>query len=256
MPKQSPRRAPSKSYILGRDFDMFGRPVSYGRFDCRYIDERPVVDNTTEEDPVERNPYGMPVASAVLAQEARGVAQLVGAQQMSKDLATRDKEHLEALGFKIHRPTPGDDLFYDVTLPEGWKKEYSREDSRTINFIDPQGRIRIFQWYKGASYDRSAYGALHRRFSVTVRHFEDYTVMQAFVCDRKNPKREMRVVHASERMSFDRKDWSAKEEAEETLRKGAVAWAASQGIDIDNPLANWDDEDLPTVCDFPDWNLR
>lgn len=62
------------------------------------------------------------------------------------------KSELEALGFEVLGES--DELFYRVKAPEGWDK--STEGLWTI-VVDGEGKKRMTQFYKGATYDRDAF---------------------------------------------------------------------------------------------------
>lgn len=114
------------------------------------------IDNTRDRS--KRDPFGMFLEmaanphGAIEAQEARGQAQLVASTQLP---AQGDWDKLEALGFVKGAPTPGDDLFVEATLPDGWTKE--RTDHSMWSVIkDTRGIERVSVGYKAAFYDRWA----------------------------------------------------------------------------------------------------
>ncbi len=89
-------------------------------------------------------------------QEYAGQAQLVQSDQLPVDLEGDDQAAFEALGIFFGDPTPGDPLFRQVTLPDGWKREASAHDMWSY-VIDSLGRRRIAVFYKAAFYDRRAF---------------------------------------------------------------------------------------------------
>ncbi len=54
------------------------------------------------------------------------------------------------------RETVGDHLFYDVTLPEGWKITPT-EHPMWSNLVNNKGKIIANVFYKAAFYDRGAH---------------------------------------------------------------------------------------------------
>ncbi|KND48887.1 MAG: hypothetical protein AB200_00470 [Parcubacteria bacterium C7867-005] len=59
---------------------------------------------------------------------------------------------LESLGLKV--TDIGDDLFYEVEVPEGWTKS---TEGLWTTVCDASGAKRITQFYKSASYDCEAH---------------------------------------------------------------------------------------------------
>lgn len=72
----------------------------------------------------------------------------------------------EKMGVVFHGPVPGDDLFLEVTLPPGWRKDYT-EHSMGLVLLDDRGRQRATIFYKAASYDRRAYMNPCRRYNAS-----------------------------------------------------------------------------------------
>ena len=56
-----------------------------------------------------------------------------------------------------------DDLFVEVTLPAGWKKE-ATDHSMWSKLVDDKGRERASIFYKAAFYDRDAHINITQRF--------------------------------------------------------------------------------------------
>lgn len=114
------------------------------------------IENTTRTS--RENPMAM-FAEALMGgdrfvenQEARGQAQVVASQQLP---AEGDWEALEALGFVKGEPVPGDDLFVNATIPEGWYKEATEHSMYSV-IKDERGIERVTVGYKAAFYDRWA----------------------------------------------------------------------------------------------------
>lgn len=59
-----------------------------------------------------------------------------------------------------------DELFYNVSLPEGWKVVAAEGHSMWSYLHDPKGRVRAGIFYKGAFYDRRANWSLEHRYYV------------------------------------------------------------------------------------------
>jgi hypothetical protein len=95
----------------------------------------------------------------ILAQEARGQAEMVQSEVIPRDLSGRDE--LEALGFTFGEPLPSDPMFMPASLPEGWRREGS-EHAMWSYILDDFGRRRVSVFYKAAFYDRKAHaGPVH-----------------------------------------------------------------------------------------------
>lgn len=60
------------------------------------------------------------------------------------------------LGFTFGELVPGDPLFIEATLPEGWKREGS-EHNMWSYLVDERGIRRVAIFYKAAYYDRDAF---------------------------------------------------------------------------------------------------
>ena len=92
-------------------------------------------------------------ALAIEEQERAGHAQLLHSDQLPADMG--DRASYEALGFTFGDPTPGDPLFVQATLPDGWKRQ-AGSDARGSDLVDEFGRRRVSIFYKAAFYDRQA----------------------------------------------------------------------------------------------------
>lgn len=98
-------------------------------------------------------------------QEARGQRTFVASETLPKEMNGCTKEQLESIGIKFH--DDADDLFVNVTLPEGWKK-VPTDHSMWSKLVDDKGRERASIFYKAAFYDRNAHISLSRRYSCMV----------------------------------------------------------------------------------------
>lgn len=80
------------------------------------------------------------------------------------------KEQYEKMGIEVGRDY--DDLFWSVSLPEGW--EIKATDHTMWNeLMDNKGRKRASFFYKAAFYDRDAFINFETRFHLDVTHTAD-----------------------------------------------------------------------------------
>lgn len=80
------------------------------------------------------------------------------------------KQQYERIGITIIEEY--DDLFWNVTLPEGWEIK-ATDHSMWNNLFDDKGRKRANFFYKAAFYDRDAFINFDTRFHVGVDHVAD-----------------------------------------------------------------------------------
>lgn len=97
------------------------------------------------------------------AQEARGQKQFVNASTLPIRHDGCTRADFEKFGVVYCENV--DDLFVNVTLPDGWKK-VATDHSMWSHLVDNRGRQRASIFYKAAFYDRSAHIAIDRRFSI------------------------------------------------------------------------------------------
>ena len=81
------------------------------------------------------------------------------------------KAQYEKMGIKIIGEY--DDLFWNVTLPDGWEIK-ATEHSMWNDLYDDKGRKRANFFYKAAFYDRDAFINFCTRFTVIVEHTAPY----------------------------------------------------------------------------------
>jgi len=114
------------------------------------------ITNTTQQDPLLflAMAMGGGTTSAIEAQERQGQAELVRSQVLPADV--RGKDILEAAGVVFGDAVPGDPLFVNATLPEGWKKVATDHDMWS-KLVDADGVERASIFYKAAFYDRDAF---------------------------------------------------------------------------------------------------
>jgi len=195
---------------------------------------------------------GQPDASSVLLQEARGTREMVVSEQFPAD---SDLEALKKIGIVVKGPSAGDPMFLDITLPAGWKKVPSREDSRTTHVVDDNGNVRAYAWYKAASYDRKAYGGVYRRFGMIHRYFNDYRLSVGWVVDEKKRESKRSIYETTERtFATDRECFNSGSEA--ATYKECAAWLDRNYPDWKDHAAYWDLEDPPTVGNMPSWDQK
>jgi hypothetical protein len=88
------------------------------------------------------------------AQERQGQAQMLASTTLPTE-ARPDDAAFEALGFTFGDPVPGDPLFRQATLPEGWVREGTEHAMHSV-IKDERGIARVNVFYKAAFYDRKA----------------------------------------------------------------------------------------------------
>lgn len=90
----------------------------------------------------------------VEAQEAQGQRDLVNSSKLPKEMMGQSRESLVAAGVVIG--SDADDLFVNVTLPDGWKL-VPTDHSMWSELSDETGKSRYEVFYKAAFYDRDAF---------------------------------------------------------------------------------------------------
>jgi hypothetical protein len=91
---------------------------------------------------------------AIENSEVRGQQSLVHSDTLPVDINAEDKGILEAKGVVFGDRV--DDLFQQVTLPEGWAKKATGH-SMWSKLVDSKGREIASIFYKAAFYDRCAF---------------------------------------------------------------------------------------------------
>lgn len=169
------------------------------------------------------------------AQEARGQRDLVAREILPRDggMGKDSQPMLEKIGIVVHGQA--DDLFYNVTLPAGWKK-VATSHSMHSDLIDDQGRKRAGIFYKAAFYDRSAHISLDRR----------YTIQEIPVGGYDNFDWAQRDTHPYVGQVVDTETGNVIFETEPVvspaygaLRKQAEAWIGKHYPDWQDPFAYW-----------------
>lgn len=90
----------------------------------------------------------------ILNQEAAGQQQLLRSTTLPTEMSP-DQAAYEALGFTFGDPVPGDPLFREATLPNGWTR-VGTDHSMHSDLRDDRGLTRVNIFYKAAFYDRRA----------------------------------------------------------------------------------------------------
>ena len=103
-------------------------------------------------------------------QEAQGQAKLVASAMLPKEMDGITRPELEALGFIFG--TDADELFVNVQMPDGWRKE-ATDHSLWSDLRDDEGRKRASVGYKAAFYDRWAMLNWIPDANVISKHDED-----------------------------------------------------------------------------------
>ncbi len=128
------------------------------------------IENTSDRDPLLHllGMMGGESTRYITDMESRGADQVVASEQLP---AEGDWEKAAELGIIKGEPVPGDDLFVNVTLPEGWTRQRTGHDMYT-DILDERGVKRISIGYKAAFYDRWA------RFTVVSIPWEVVSTMR------------------------------------------------------------------------------
>lgn len=193
---------------------------------------------------------GFPIGLAdngrsILAQEARGtreVASASGTRLPVEGTSTlEDQDRCHAVGIRLGPKVPGDPIFREAQLPEGWTTQPSREDSRTTNIVDANGHVRGYIWYKAASYDRRAYLRILARYWPEPSYTNPHSRMCYIVKDRADGK----AIWTSQTLERPKPGtdkpsaWQAYEEAQNGCARAASEWLDKTFPDWKNPGAYW-----------------
>lgn len=97
----------------------------------------------------------------ILGMEAAGQRQLVNSDVLPAEATGREYGSdgwplLIEMGFVKGDPVPGDALFVNATLPEGWTRQAADGGAYWSYLIDDRGVRRVSVFYKAAFYDRRA----------------------------------------------------------------------------------------------------
>lgn len=169
------------------------------------------------------------------AQEARGQRSFVRNETLPKEMHS-PKESFESLGIKFGEDA--DDIFVNVTLPEGWEKKPT-DHSMWSDLIDEKGRKRASIFYKAAFYDRSAHISLNSRYR------SNYTPEDDYKSDMDRNERDAGnwygVVYDCDEIIFKTEPLKGGgREIADKLRKESKSWLSKKYPDHENELAYWD----------------
>ena len=103
---------------------------------------------------LQANAGGSP-SNAIENMEAQGQRELVASTVLPFPGFGASDADFEALGFTFGDKVPGDDLFRQATLPEGWTRK-GTEHAMHTDVLDERGIARVAVFYKAAFYDRRA----------------------------------------------------------------------------------------------------
>ncbi len=170
------------------------------------------------------------------AQEKSGQKAFVNSSTLPKKMlsgCTRGK--LEQIGIKFGEDA--DDLFVNVTLPDGWKIK-ALDGQYSSDLIDEKGRSRANIFYKAAFYDRRANIRLIPRFVIEscvgcnesgeAKDSHEATHYKTVVLDCATPIKEFGILEASSPYEL----WEQQE-------KAADDWLSKTHPDWRDPCAYW-----------------
>lgn len=113
----------------------------------------------------------MVLGGGIEGQERAGQAELLQSTTLPTEILHGPESDFTDLGFVFGPTVPGDDLFREATLPDGWTRKGS-EHAMWSHLADERGINRVAVFYKAAFYDRRAHMGI-----ITV----GYDVGQGFV---------------------------------------------------------------------------
>lgn len=179
--------------------------------------------------------------NAILAQEEQGQRELIESDQLPAQTnyprGLNTALQYESMGIKVIGNTEGDDLFLDVVLPTGWKKE-ATDHSMWNKLKDDKGRVRATFFYKAAFYDRKAMVNFIQRYNIEEQYYEQ----------EKNPEvewdcaRNLQVIDSTtEAVLFEgEKYFSMDAEAKAKAKIIAHHWLAENYPKWEDYNAYWD----------------
>lgn len=117
-----------------------------------------MITNTSNAPKIERLFGGNP--NAIEAQEAQGQQELVKSSQLpvkaNSPRGVNAAEKYRELGICVVGNSAGDNLFLNVTLPDGWQIQATGHPMWS-KLIDANGKEIASIFYKAAFYDREAF---------------------------------------------------------------------------------------------------
>lgn len=134
-----------------------------------------------------------------------------------------------------------DDLFYNVTLPDGWEIK-ATDHSMWNDLFDDKGRKRANFFYKAAFYDRDAFINFETRFHLSVDHVVGY---EADYEVRSKSDFQGKITDG-ESVIFETKpekctgDYQVDDAIKDALRKELVSYMEEHYPDYEDINAYWD----------------
>lgn len=162
------------------------------------------------------------------AQEHAGQRAVCEKSILPKDC---DRNVFEAMGIVFG--TDADDLFVNVTFPEGWHKE-ATDHYMYSDLLDDKGRKRVTVCYKAAFYDRWAKAYANLRFHAMCEPIDGW----------ENPDGVyVGVVKDQDKIIWRSEDTGTRGDYRKHDLLGAAAtdWLRTHYPDYKNPLAYWED---------------
>ena len=133
---------------------------------CHHMPRKITNTQTAVRRAAEAGPLGFGLAAVMMAtsgsieaSEAKGQRELVESCQLPVKMPPKDKAYLESRGVVFPKQgsySDGDRLFYDVTLPPGWKKKATDHSMWSELYDDKDVKVASI-FYKAAFYDRDAF---------------------------------------------------------------------------------------------------
>lgn len=170
-------------------------------------------------------------------QERSEQQSFVGTDTLPKEMLHGcTKKKLKAMGIQFGKDY--DDLFVNVILPAGWKKQ-AEDHAMWSKLLDDKGRERASMFYKGAFYDRKAHISLTRRFSVSCDPEDNY---KSDIGHEKRRAGNWYVVVTDGKEIIFKTDpiKNPDYDKEQELRGIATKWLEEKYPDYENDLAYWD----------------
>ena len=173
------------------------------------------------------------------AQEAQGQRDIVPNTTLPKEFLYCEKSQFEAMGIVFGEDA--DDLFINVTLPDGWKKRPT-DHSMWSKLVDDKERVRARIFYKAAFYDRSAHIDIVTRFRICTVFDDKF----GEGCQRGASVEDCGKVIFETGMTKpqppfdDRESYDLWHNEEMALHGEAQAWLEERYPDYKNPLVYWD----------------
>lgn len=104
---------------------------------------------------------------AIYNQESEGQKELNSSDQLPRKCNSPRgiyiKDQYNLMGINVLSDSEEDELFFDVIMPKGWRKEATGH-SMWNNLVDDKGRVRGTFFYKAAFYDRDSFMNFKTRY--------------------------------------------------------------------------------------------